>query len=201
MDGSSRLAPMNTVGKTEVARIFFALSPGERCRSRLSAVADDLALRLGGRAMAKETLHLTLAFVGEVRLDRLPELMAVASDVAQSMSDASAAGVIVLDRLRYWPSGKMLWATCDHCPPRLGALAGELAGRLLASGDILELRPWLAHVTLLRRIAVLPQDAELDSLKNAPVRWSYRDFVLLRSRPGPGGSAYERLGRWALRSS
>ena len=192
---------MNTVGKTEVARIFFALSPGERCRSRLSAVADDLALRLGGRAMAKETLHLTLAFVGEVRLDRLPELMAAASDVAQSIGDASAAELLVLDRLRYWPSGKILWATCDHCPPRLGALAGELAGRLLASGDILELRPWLAHVTLLRRIAVLPQDAELDSLKNAPVRWSYRDFVLLRSRPGPGGSAYERLGRWALRSS
>ena len=192
---------MNTVGKTEVVRVFFALSPGERCRSRLSAVADDLAVRLGGRAMAKETLHLTLAFVGEVRLDRLPELMAVASDVAQSMSEASAAELVVLDRLRYWPSGKMLWATCDHCPPRLGALADELAGRLLASGYILELRPWLAHVTLLRRIAALPQDAELDLLKNAPVRWSYRDFVLLRSRPGPGGSAYERLGRWALRDA
>ena len=192
---------MNTVGKTEVVRVFFALSPGERCRTRLSAVADDLAARLGGRAMAKETLHLTLAFVGEVRLDRLPELMAVACDVAQSMSEASAAELVVLDRLRYWPSGKMLWATCDHCPQRLGALADELAGRLLASGDILELRPWLAHVTLLRRIAALPYDAELDWLKNAPVRWSYRDFVLLRSRPGPGGAAYERLGRWALRSS
>ena len=192
---------MSTVGKAEVVRVFFALSPGERSRSCLSAVADDLAVRLGGRAMAKETLHLTLAFVGEVRLDRLPELMAVASDVAQSMSEASAAGLLVLDRLRYWPSGKMLWATCDHCPPRLGALADELAGRLLASGYILELRPWLAHVTLLRRIAALPHDAELDLLKNAPVRWSYRDFVLLRSRLGPGGSVFERLGRWALRSS
>ena len=192
---------MSTVGKAEVVRVFFALSPGERSRSCLSAVADDLAVRLGGRAMAKETLHLTLAFVGEVRLDRLPELMAAASEFTQTIGDASAAGQVVLDRLRYWPSGKMLWATCDHCPPRLGALADELAGRLLASGYILELRPWLAHVTLLRRIAALPQDAELDLLKNAPVRWSYRDFVLLRSRLGPGGSVFERLGRWALRSS
>ena len=190
---------MNTVGKTEVARVFFALSPGERCRSRLSALADDLAVRLGGRTMAKETLHLTLAFVGEVRLDRLPELMAAASEFTQTIGDASAAGQVVLDRLRYWPCGKMLWATCGHCPPRLSALADTLAGRLLASGYILELRPWLAHVTLLRRIAVLPQDVDLDALRSAPVRWSYRDFVLLRSRSGPGGSAYECLGRWTLR--
>ena len=192
---------MNTVGKAEVARVFFALSPDQRSRRRLSAVADDLAVRLGGRAMAKETLHLTLAFVGEVRQDRLPELMAVAGEVAQSMSDASAAGLVVLDRLRYWPFGKMLWATCDHCPPRLGALAEQLVGRLLASGYVLEQRPLLAHVTLLRRIAVLPQDADLDLLKNAPVRWSYRDFVLLRSRSVSGGAAYERLGRWALNGS
>jgi 2'-5' RNA ligase len=127
--------------------------------------------------------------------------MAVASEFAQSIGDASTAGLVVLDRLRYWPPGKMLWATCGHCPPRLSALADTLAARLLASGYILELRPWLAHVTLLRRVALLPQDAELDSLKSAPVRWSYRDFVLLRSRPGPGGAAYERLGRWALRDA
>ena len=192
---------MNSVGKTAVARVFFALSPDERCRRRLSAIADDLAARCGGRATSQETLHLTLAFVGELPLDRLSELMAAAGEVAQSTGGASAAGLVVLDRLRYWPSGKMLWATCDHCPPGLGALADALAGRLFAQGFVLELRPWLAHVTLLRRVAVLPSAADLDALRSAPVRWSYRDFVLLRSFPGVAGAGYEWLGRWVLRGS
>jgi RNA 2',3'-cyclic 3'-phosphodiesterase len=148
--------------------------------------------------MAKETLHLTLAFVGELRQDRLPDLMAAASDVTQTMGAASAAGLIVLDRLRYWPSGKMLWATCADCPPRLSTLADVLAGRLLAQGFILELRPWLAHVTLLRRFVAAPQGTDLDVLRSAPVRWSYRDFVLLRSSPGVAGASYACLGRWPL---
>ena len=97
---------MNSAGKAAVSRVFFALSPDERSRSRLSSVADDLAVRLGGRATSKETLHLTLAFVGELRQDRLPDLMAAASDVVQATSEAPAAGVVVLDRMRYWPSGK-----------------------------------------------------------------------------------------------
>lgn len=192
---------MNNVDQAALARVFFALSPDERCRSRLSALADDFAVRLGGRATSKETLHLTLAFVGELRQDRLPDLMAAASDVAQAASGAPAAGVVVLDRLRYWPSGKMLWATCDHCPPGLGALADELAGCLRARGCVLELRPFAVHVTLLRRLVAAPQTADLDALLHAPVRWSYRDFVLLRSFPGVAGAAYERLGRWVLRGS
>lgn len=185
---------MSRVGKSDGARVFFALSPGERCRRRLFAVANDLAARLTGKAMPKETLHLTLAFVGEVGLDRLPGLLAAAGEVAP----ATRAGSIVLDRLHYRPAGTMLWATSEHCPPPLGALADGLRGSLLARGCVLEQRPFVAHVTLLRRLMLRPHADDLDALKNAPIRWRYRDFVLLRSRPGPRGSVYEPLGSWTL---
>ena len=56
-------------------------------------------------------------------------------------------------------------------------------------------------MTLLRRLVAAPQTADLDALRSVPVRWSYRDFVLLRSFPGVAGAAYERLGRWVLRGS
>ena len=190
---------MKSTGKIEAARVFFALSPDARCRRRLSTIADQLAARCGGSATSKETLHLTLLFVGELPLARLPGLLAAAGDVAQAVGEASAAGLFVLDRLRYWPSGKMLWATCADCPPRLEALAAALAGRLLAQDLVLAPRAWLAHVTLLRRVAVLPTSADLDALRRAPVRWPYRDFVLLRSFPGVAGAGYECLGRWPLR--
>ena len=190
---------MESTGKVESARVFFALSPEEHCRRRLSAIADGLAARCGGRATSQEALHLTLVFVGELPLPRLPDLLAAASDVAQAVGEASAAGLFVLDRLRYQPRGKMLWATCADCPPRLSALAAALAARLFAQGLVVELRPWLAHVTLLRRVAVLPSSADLEALRRAPVRWPYRDFVLLRSFPGVAGAGYECLGRWPLR--
>ena len=185
---------MSEVGKPDEARVFFALSPGERCRRRLSAVTNDFAARLGGRPMPKETLHLTLVFVGEVGLDRLSVLLAAAGEVAQ----ATAGGSIVLDRLHYHPAGKMLWATSEHCSPPLGALADGLRRSLLARGYTLEPRPFVAHVTLLRRLLLRPLASDLDALKNAPIRWPYRDFVLLRSRPGPRGSVYEPLGSWTL---
>ena len=189
-----RLAFMNAVGKPDGARVFFALSPGERCRRSLFAVANDFAARLGGRPMPKETQHLTLVFVGEVGLDRLSELLAAAGEVAQ----ATAGGSIVLDRLHYHPAGKMLWATSEHCPAQLGALADGLRRNLLARGYVLEPRPFFAHVTLLRRLTLWPQASDLDALRNSPIRWRYRDFVLLRSRPGPCGSVYEPMGSWDL---
>ena len=185
---------MNVVGTPDVGRVFFALSPGERSRRRLFAVANDFAARLGGRPMPKETLHLTLAFVGEVGRYCLPALLAAAGEVAQ----ATAGGSIVLDRLHYHPAGKMLWATSEHCSPPLGALADGLRRSLLARGYTLEPRPFVAHVTLLRRLLLRPLASDLDALKNAPIHWRYRDFVLLRSRPSPCGSVYEPLGSWSL---
>ena len=183
---------MNAAGHSDVARVFFALTPGEDCRRRLSAVAEDFAARFGGKAMAP--LHLTLAFVGEVGVDRLPGLMAAASEVAPAM----VSGSFILDRLRYRPAGKMLWAACDHCPSPLGALVNQLRSSLLVRGYALEPRPFVAHVTLLRRLTVWPPAGDLEVVNKAPVRWPYHDFVLLRSRPGAAGSSYERLGAWAL---
>lgn len=192
------LALMDAAEALDVARVFFALSPDPRSRRRLSAVADDLAARLGGKAMAEATLHLTLAFVGAVRTDRLPDLLAAADEVAQAT--VAARDAVVLDRLHCRPAAKMLWAIGESCPPSLAALADRLQRGLLARGFSLDLRPFVAHVTLVRRISATPQAGDLDALEQAPVRWPVHDFVLLRSRPGARASAYERLGTWELAS-
>ena len=183
-----------------LARVFFALWPDPCSRRRLFAVAEDLAARLGGKAMAEETLHLTLVFVGPVRTDRLPDLMAAAGEVAQALAGDSDVRSIVLDRLHCGHSGKMLWATSESFPPSLAMLADRLQRSLTARGFALESRPFVAHVTLARRLTAVPQDGDLQALNDAPLRWPYHDFVLLRSRPGPLGSAYERLGGWELGS-
>lgn len=193
---------MTTSAKPKSARVFFALWPDEPCASRLSAIAEDCAARLGGRAMPKDALHLTLAFVGAVNEDRLPELMALANATARSMSEAPADGsarqAIVLDRLACWPDKRILWAGSDCLPLHAGALAKHLVESLVAADYLPAGQTFVAHVTLVRRLQRPPRAEDIDRLRNSPLRWVYRDFVLMRSWPGADRPAYERLGSWRL---
>ena len=193
---------MTTSAKPRTARVFFALWPDERCASRLSAVAEDCAARLGGKATPKDALHLTLAFVGAVNEDRLSELMALANATARSMSDAPAdclgRHAIVLDRLDGWPEKRILWAGSDCLPLHTSALAKHLAESLVAADYLPAGQTFVAHVTLVRQLQRPPRAEDINRLRNSPLRWVYRDFVLMRSWPGADGPAYERLGSWRL---
>jgi 2'-5' RNA ligase len=191
--------------KPESARVFFALWPDEQCAGRLGALARDVAARLGGRAMQKDTLHLTLAFVGEVSEACLPELIALGDAVAQAMAspestpaDERDAGLILVDRLGYWKNQGILWAGSERFPHRPGVLADRLGASLTANGYAVASRPFAPHVTLLRRVTTLPPPDALDALTDGPIAWPYHDFVLLRSRRDQHGPAYERLGCWRL---
>ncbi|MFZ2852796.1 MAG: RNA 2',3'-cyclic phosphodiesterase [Rhodocyclaceae bacterium] len=188
----------------EAVRVFFALSPDRRCAQRLQLLADDLALRLGGRAMQPETLHLTLAFLGDLPADRLPVLLAlagaVADDARQWAPPGTGSGVLRLDRLAYWARQRLLWAGSTSFPPMLRALAGQLAEKTRATGIAVPRSAFVPHVTLVRKLLLAPAESELDLLKDAPLAWPWHEFVLLRSRRSGVVPAYERLGRWKLRA-
>jgi 2'-5' RNA ligase len=62
-------------------RLFFALWPSPAAAERLASAATDAAARLGGRPTRLETLHLTLAFLGEVADERVPGLLALATNL------------------------------------------------------------------------------------------------------------------------
>ena len=47
-------------------RLFFALWPPEDLSRALADGAEALARRFGGKPARRETIHLTLAFLGEV---------------------------------------------------------------------------------------------------------------------------------------
>lgn len=210
---------MNPRPAAAMARVFFALLPDRRCAQRLHLLAGDLAARFGGRAMPPETLHLTLAFLGDVAVDRLPVLLATAGAVADDAGqwappgDESGAlrGVLQLDRLGYWARQRLLWAGCAAFPPTLRALAGQLAERTRAAGIAVPRSAFVPHVTLVRRLALAPAESGLELegpdlpeeaplRKGAPLVWPWHEFVLLRSRRSGGVPSYERLGRWRIRA-
>jgi 2'-5' RNA ligase len=178
--------------RPEHARVFFALWPDDRLRSRLHRAAVDGARRFGGRAMQEQTLHLTLAFIGDIALDDLPKLLEAAAGVEGRVFR------LILDRLGFWGHNRILWAGSHGTDPGLTQLAFSLAERLESTGyssGIKIGRSFAPHVTLVRNVA----EKQPELLPLEPMEWVCREFVLARSRLSPRGSAYEIIGRWPLR--
>lgn len=140
--------------------------------------------------MRRETLHMTLAFLGEVDPARLAAAQAVASGLP-----SVAPFDLAIDRLGCWRHNHIVWAGCE-APPALGALADGLAEGLRAAGFRLDDRPFAPHVTLLR-------DARCPEALPAPekpVAWPVGEFVLVESRLSPKGADYAVLARYPLAS-
>ena len=167
-------------------RLFFALWPPPEAARALGEWAREVQARSGGRATRDETIHLTLAFLGD-------------GDV----SKASAAGRAVrarafefpLEQARYWPHNHVVWIGPRETPPALADLVGQLHPALSQAGFQLEKRPFAAHVTLVRKAG------RLDSIPRLPlVQWPVSEFLLLRSKVSGAGAQYEPLERFSLQA-
>lgn len=171
-------------------RVFFALWPDEEVARRLDEAGCLAHDRLKGRRMRRETLHLTLAFVGDVAPERLPALAGIAAAIRLPPFD------LVFDRLQCPTRKKIAWAAAT-APAGLLDLAAGLQAQLKAAGFRTEERPFAAHVTLLRNARCRPAAAD-DSLR---IDWPVQDFVLVESELKPEGASYRILDRWQLAPS
>lgn len=173
-----------------MARVFFALWPPEEIARQLAGIAADFSHAAGGRRMRCETIHLTLAFLGDVAIERLPELQRVAGEVH------GVSFELMLDRLGVWQHNRLFWAGCNSPPPALGQLAASLKQHLLNAGFAVAdaKRPFAPHVTLVRKLVRLDGAVPVAEALN----WPCREFVLVRSRLSGKGSDYEVLGRFRL---
>ena len=172
-------------------RVFLALWPDPDAAMALHRVAQAAAGAFGGRAMRRDTLHLTLAFIGDVDTPTLARVRAAAGQVR------GAVGPLCLDTLGFWRHNRIMWAGCRQPVFGLRVLADDLAAALADQGiktDGGAGRPFTPHLTLVRN--VVEASPELPDL--APVAWSAREFVLVRSRLSSGGASYETIGRWPL---
>jgi 2'-5' RNA ligase len=172
--------------------VFFALWPPETVARQLAGIAADYSQAAGGRPTRRETIHLTLAFLGDIAVERLTELQRVAGEI-----DAAAFD-LTLDRFGIWQHNRLFWAGCAT-PPALLDLAGALSKRLLAAGFAVAdaKRPFAPHVTLVRKVARL--DVALPAMHALTFRCEA--FVLVRSRLSDKGSDYEVLARFPLVAS
>ena len=165
-------------------RVFFALWPDDTTRSALRFATQRAVQASGGRPIAKDNLHLTVAFLGELSAAGLAGARTVPPIQVGELE-------ITLDAVGVWPESKILWLAPLAPPPALGELEARLSDGLAERGFRTEERIYRPHVTLARRARAIDEVVE-------PVRWPVRELALVESIPYGKNVHYEVLQTWPL---
>jgi 2'-5' RNA ligase len=175
------------------ARLFVALELPAAVRDRLAVWGNGVAAGLPGvRAVAVESLHVTLCFLGWVEVGEI-EAVAGACGVVRGMPAPSL-------RVRegaWLPARRprVLAVSLDDLGGRLGAVQSALSDALAGGGWYRpEKRPFLAHVTVVRvgRGARVRRGSELPRVADG-LSFSGTAVTLFRSRLSQAGARYEAL--------
>lgn len=171
-------------------RVFFALWPEDGVARQFEEAGRKAQRALGGRRMRRETLHLTVAFVGDVAPDRLPALYDIADAIRLPAFD------LLFNRGRCLARRRIYWAATATMPAALRDLAAGLDERLKSAGFRTEDRPFAAHVTLLRHACC--ENGNNLPAEGLHIEWRVRDFALVESELRPEGARYRILRRCSL---
>ena len=168
-------------------RVFFALWPDPPARSRLGELSRVVVEDSGGRGIAENLLHLTLAFLGEQSADRVAALKRVAASIEAS------GFLLALDELGAFRREGIAWLGASALPAELVALHRQLSEALQAEGFATDRRAYAPHLTLARRVT-RAQSRRLAE----PVRWRVASFALVESEISRQGPRYRTVGEWPL---
>jgi 2'-5' RNA ligase len=176
--------------RPQTARLFFALWPPPALAGTLARLAGQCVARAGGRATRRETIHLTLAFLGDVEIAWIDSLIGAAASLR------GRAFALCLDRAAIWRHNGIFLAGCSTPPAELGDLVRTLGVALARAGCVPADagRRFVPHVTLARRL----RDVAVEPPPCPPLDWHCDRFVLVRSHFTADGASYERLAEFPL---
>ena len=155
-------------------RLFLALWPSPECAALLEEWAAWAQLQCGGRIMRPETLHLTLAFLGAVEIEKVDALMTCTRRFSVT------PGAFTVSRFGTFPRTDLVWAGPAGTVPELATLHYRLWQTLVPLNGAVPAQPFRPHITLLRRVTrpLLLPDPPFS------IEWAYSRCVLVVSEPG-----------------
>ena len=172
-------------------RLFFALWPPQEIAERLARIAQLNANHFGGKPTRQETIHLTLAFLGEVNDEQLSPLIQAAKGIGAAPFDLAIEG------LDFWQHNHLIWGR-TQASPALTDLASRLQNTLTEAGFAhdREKQVFTPHLSLVRKVPVTSVPLRFPVI--APIHWHCASFVLVCSRPSDGLPSYETICEFPL---
>lgn len=169
-------------------RLFFALWPAPETRERLAHATRKAVRHSGGRPVAVDNLHATVAFLGSVPAGRLAAVHVAGAAAAA----ACPPFALRVEAIEFWPKPQVLVATAAT-PPEAGSLAARLWTGVETLGIERDFRPLCIHVTLARKVR-----KPAPGLAMHPVDWPVADLALVESVTDPAGARYAVIASWPL---
>jgi 2'-5' RNA ligase len=136
-----------------------------------------------------ESIHLTLAFVGDIARDALPRL------VQAGAATRGAAFELEFERAAFWRHNRIAYLKPATPPGALLDLVTNLEAALDAAGIGFDRRAYTPHLTLVRNAAC---GESRDMAIEPPIPWRADEFLLVESRRAPTGAGYAALARFKL---
>jgi 2'-5' RNA ligase len=182
-------------------RLFAAVDLSNETQDAMAAEQKRIAASLGSTAtplkwVRPDHAHLTLIFLGEVDVARVPSLVdTIGMEVELPPFDIVFGGIGVFPR---HGAARVLWIGIDAGGSPLRALQIALTARVSARGIPIEARDFHPHLTLARWTRSRPSDRHRALAAGRPgaiarqrVEWA----TLYESRLSPSGATYVPLTR------
>ena len=169
-----------------MSRVFFALWPDNKTRSRLDGVAQQFKnekLHL----VKKSNLHITLEFLGEVSEYNQQLIINQANLIQVEPFD------IELSHIGWWRKPGVLWIGAQHIPEPLINLVESIKQVVTKQGLETDERTFKPHVTIARKVKQIQLPKQ-----TIDIRWQISSFALVESKSTEMGVAYQIIRQWAF---
>ena len=174
-------------------RVFFGLEVPDTVKKRLLALQGPVK---GAKWQSRNQLHLTLAFLGTVNEESVPDLCQAAAGVEAPAFELLVAGLHTFGQAE---RPRNLWAGVSG-DEALRNLQQQLASQLAEAGFESGHSGFQPHITIARfrkqpgSVAPLLNEHGDERFGPMPVT----EFVLFESTPGHSGSVYTVIERFPL---
>lgn len=176
--------------------VFFAIRPPADVAAQLAALAESEAEKFGGKPTRQDTIHLTLAFLGNgFSTEQFPALIHLAQGIRAPSFELG------VDCVGFWNHNQLLWAGCSLFPAGFFLFADQLRAALYAAGYLSdrEMERFVPHITLIRRISKGVTPPPLETIDR--IAWHCAGFELISSRIPNAVSSYLTLSDFSLASA
>lgn len=140
-----------------------------------------------GKPVRPENLHATLVFIGGVDAQTRTRIEGLADRITVPPF------VLRLEQLGFWRRAGLLWLGTAALPEALAKLVAELREGIAGYGVALDARPFLVHVTLIRKLRFARHTRAF-----RPIEWQVDRFALVESIAVALRSEYRVLRTWPL---